>query len=621
LVHHQIEQLLGQSKRVRRRYILVLDSICLIVATYAGICAARSAVVLPNLAELASIGICLILVHLTFSVLKVYRAIIRHLDLLAVLRIAVAITLASAIWILLVNLLNPDQTEKPTLFLVQWIVSLVLIIGYRVAAKLFLEEPHVRIDNPTGVAIFGLNSHSRQFAREMKKSGNYTPSFFLVEDDSLSGGLVNNIRVYSLDMLDWAVTRFAPAVVVFCCSHEEFATKNKLVRRLVEMNLSVRLSTGAESVLEQGTLIDNTRPVELDDLIGRQPNPIQPELQTEAVRDQHILVTGAAGSIGSRLCQRIAELKPASLTMLDQNETDLIEVRNRIGNKSFPVKLCLGSVTDRHFIDRVFKVGGFTTVIHAAAYKHLSSGENYPESVIANNIDGTHNVILAADRANVSRFMLVSTDKSVEPSSVMGASKLWCEKLVSAYGAKGNGHNYASVRFGNVIESRGSVAPKFKRQIRSGGPITISDLRMKRYFMSTDEAVDLILQAIPMSKGGETFALKMGEPVEIREIARALVHRSGKTLKSPDNPNGEIELVESGRNDAEKLEEKLFADSETFNETRHPSILVSTAKAPAIRQINAMYRELNKAIDSGDQAQLKALLFDQLSRLGTKPKA
>lgn len=607
-----INHLLTLSNTVRRRITIVIDIGFLALATYLAILISQGIEFGLSISGIAGVFSAVAVTVIVLILSKSYRAIIRHLDVRTIVRIALSVTIGSLIWIALVQYSNFTKTNQLTLLLLQCIFSLFLLIGYRTFLYLYISKRD-KVSRPsTSVAIFGLGTESRQFAASLSKSKKYKTVFFFIDDPALGGGLVDGIRVYSEDHLNWALQRFKPSIFVFPQSEYGSNRHRYLIGTLIDGGVEVKLFDGVEQSLDRSLTMEVARPIEIEDLLGRKEKPVQEHLLQEAVFGHHVLVTGAAGSIGSQLCRRISMLKPASLCMMDIDESGLICVRDEIVNGGGAPKLFLGSITDREFVDQMIRESGADTIIHAAAYKHVSMGEECIRSVIGNNVQGTFNLVEAAQKAGIERFIQISTDKAVEPSNVMGATKMWCEKIVSAYGSNDSGQRFASVRFGNVIESRGSVIPKFKEQIANGGPVTVTHPKMQRYFMSIDEAVDLVIQATALTKGEEIFVLDMGEPHYIMDVASSVIQLAGKSIKSESDPNGDIEITLIGEHDVEKLEEKLFSDREELSPSEHPSIKISRGSHLSLAELNVMGIELLEASRVATEAELRDKLFQQI---------
>ena len=367
--------------------------------------------------------------------------------------------------------------------------------------------------------------------------------------------------------------------------------------------------------------IDALRPVAIEDLLGRDPVPPVPELLGPGLRDAVVCVTGAGGSIGSELCRQILQLSPKSLILLESNEPSLYALEQEL-HQQLPasVKLLpvLGSATDPALMQRLFAGHGVQTVFHAAAYKHVPLVEANPLAGLANNVGSTLVVCQAAVATGVSELVLISTDKAVRPTNVMGASKRLAELVVEAFSlevpqnAKGNGHpvtRMAMVRFGNVLGSSGSVVPLFRRQIAAEEPITLTHPEIIRYFMTIPEAAQLVLQAATLAEGGDVFLLDMGEPVRIKDLAEQMVRLSGLSLRDARNPKGDIEVVCTGLRPGEKLYEELLIEAES-QPTKHPLIFRATERSIHPKDLWLRLDQLEEALKIQNQEEALEILAE-----------
>ena len=359
--------------------------------------------------------------------------------------------------------------------------------------------------------------------------------------------------------------------------------------------------------------LEEIKEVAIEDLLGRDAVPPRADLLTRCISGKHVLVTGAGGSIGSELCRQILKLNPSKLLLLDQSEFGLYatekELRAFAGNRSKDIEIeaVLGSVLNRGLMERLCREHRVDTVYHAAAYKHVPIVEANPSAGVRNNILGTLEAALGAEAAHVKHFILVSTDKAVRPTNVMGATKRFAELVLQAIAARGSETVFSMVRFGNVLGSSGSVVPLFRDQIQKGGPVTVTHPDVIRYFMTIPEASQLVIQAGAMAQGGEVFVLDMGEPVRIVDLARTMVHLMGMSVRDEQNPDGDIAIAFSGLRPGEKLyEELLIGDCST--RTEHEMIMQAHEEKLEWDEIYFALEAFRKALTRADQDALRALL-------------
>ena len=386
--------------------------------------------------------------------------------------------------------------------------------------------------------------------------------------------------------------------------------RRQIVDVLQEQGIPVLQIPSLEEITSGRARIDSLRPIQVEELLGRDVVPPDPNLLGPGITGSSVCVTGAGGSIGSELCRQIVALNPRRLVLLERSEPSLYAVHQVLsgllpaGTEVVPV---LGSATNAPLVERCFKDQGVEVVFHAAAYKHVPIVEANPLAGLANNVLSTRVLCEAARRCGVRQFVLISTDKAVRPTNVMGASKRLAELVVQAQPQDST--LFAMVRFGNVLGSSGSVVPLFRRQIAAGGPITLTHPEIIRYFMTIPEAAQLVLQAAVLAEGGDVLLLDMGAPIRIKDLAEQMVRLSGLSLKNIDNPNGEIEIVCTGLRPGEKLFEELLIDPES-EPTAHPLIFRAVERALKLEQLWPHLDEIEEAIKCHDsKAALSVLSF------------
>ena len=366
---------------------------------------------------------------------------------------------------------------------------------------------------------------------------------------------------------------------------------------------------------------DDIREVGINDLLGRIPVEPDQELLNANIKEKVVLVTGAGGSIGSELCRQIIKLDPSALILYERSEHDLYLIENEMlemAQKLYPGKAnrvapILASILDRNRMEAVCKAFGVETIYHAAAYKHVPMVEKNPSEAVRNNVLGTYRVALAAINTGVETFVLISTDKAVRPTSTMGATKRFAEMVLQQLAQrKKSVTRFTMVRFGNVLGSSGSVIPLFREQIKNGGPVTVTDAKIIRYFMTIPEAAQLVIQAGAMGEGGEVFVLDMGEPVKILDMARRLIHLSGLEIKDDENPEGDIEIVYTGLRPGEKLYEELLIGEKDLP-TRHPLIMAANEDGLSWEALNNYLVQFEQAIESNDVEKSRQLLVESVT--------
>jgi FlaA1/EpsC-like NDP-sugar epimerase len=464
--------------------------------------------------------------------------------------------------------------------------------------------------------IYGADEAGRQLATALRTQGAGFVSGFIDDDENLHGRDVLGLRVYSPEQLESLVEDLGVSEVIVSIPALNSARRRALVSDLSRLPIRIRALPAISEIASGKYVVSQLREFDIDDLLGRSSVPADPELLRSMVEGRVIMVTGSGGSIGSELCRIIAKWAPRRLVLLEANEHALYQIdRGLRGSGGLDIIPVLGSVTDERLIRSTLAAYDVEAVLHAAAHKHVPLVESNPFEGVRNNIFGTRIVAEAAFAAGVRDFILVSTDKAVRPTNVMGATKRWAELIVHDIGTRailsGTGQRFSAVRFGNVLGSTGSVVPLFREQIAAGGPVTLTDARMRRYFMSIHEAAELIVQAGSLSQGGELFLLDMGQPVRIRDLAENVIRLAGLSIRTPENPDGDIAIEVIGARPGEKLFEELFYDPSKAAPTRHPKILRAEIGRHSGELASGLC-ELQAALERADERALRAALFERI---------
>ena len=547
-----------------------------------------------------------------FVKLGLYRMIVRYVGPRALFTIMVGALVATGVLAAAAKTfgLNPPIAVYPIFFL----LVLVSVGGIRLYMRWLSQRMHA--PGWERVAIYGAGNAGKQLFHSLENSGRWCPVVFIDDNPLLQGTSIDGIPVISLDdfrhktVCTESIGRILLAIPSI--SHQQ---RREILDRLTPVGKPVMLMPGIEDLVSGRARINDLREVTVDDLLGRDAVTARPELLDQCIAGKTVLVTGAGGSIGSELCRQIADIGAARLLMLEISEFALYSVHQELtrsadaGRTTTEIVPLLGSVTDPHRLSQIFHTYRVDTVYHAAAYKHVPMVEHNHAEGIRNNVVGTLRLAQAARKAGVERFVLISTDKAVRPTNVMGASKRIAEMVLQAMNAESRGSTvFSMVRFGNVLGSSGSVIPLFRKQIASGGPVTVTHPEIVRYFMTIPEAVELVIQAGSMAEGGDVFVLDMGEPVKIAELAKRMIHLSGLTLRDSDHPNGEISIEFSGLRPGEKLYEELLIDDNATG-TSHPKIMRAEEDFQPWPELIAQINDLEIAARVGDVEALRELLL------------
>jgi FlaA1/EpsC-like NDP-sugar epimerase len=467
------------------------------------------------------------------------------------------------------------------------------------------------------VVIYGAGSAGIQLAGALRVSKEMQPVAFLDQNPVLHNTSLGGIKVLHPKKLKKLVTKNKVDEVLIAMPSASKSTLRNLLKEIEAYSIKVRVLPGLAALAQGEILVSELKEVDISDLLGRLEVEANQNLLDKNIKDKVVLITGAGGSIGSEISRQVSRNKASKVILLDTNEYALYSIKNEIENLLPKTELyaVLGSVTNKRRITEVCKAFAVDTVYHAAAYKHVPIVEENPFEGVFNNIIGTQACVQAAIDAEVETFVLISTDKAVRPTNIMGATKRFSEMILQSLSTKDDIKNktrITMVRFGNVIGSSGSAIPLFQQQIKEGGPVTVTDPEVVRYFMSIPEAAELVIQAGAMGKGGDVFVLDMGEPIKIYDLAKRLISLSGMELKDKDNPEGDIEIIFTGLRPGEKLYEELLI-GDNVSTTEHKRILRAEEDFLTTEELEKHLNLLKKAEKKGDVVALKETLKEVVS--------
>ncbi len=576
--------------RFQKRAVLVaLDLLLLCAAMWISVSLRYGEFYIPE--SLAAAALLLsgpLITLLTFWQCGLYRLVTRFIGYRGTTQIFLAMGLSVLIWSLLVFMSGQLGVPRTAVFGYA-AIGAVLITLSRQGAGLILKSAGIRIpllppEQPKKpVIIYGAGQMGIELLHAVRRGGDREVAGFLDASPSMWGQYVGGIKVYPPRKLERLIARAAVREVLLALPGSQQRERRQILQDLERFPVEVKVLPAYEDIASGRVGINDLRPVEVGDLLGRDPVEPSAELLARSIRDKSILVTGAGGSIGSELVRQILKQAPRRVVLLDISEVALyqigIETEEAVAQfadrgPSPEIVTALGSVLDSGLVAEVMRRHGIETVYHAAAYKHVPIVEHNPIVGLSNNVLGAAVIAECARDLGVERVVLISTDKAVRPTNVMGASKRLAEMVLQAAAADGGSTVFAMVRFGNVLDSSGSVVRRFRKQIERGGPVTVTHPEVTRYFMSIPEAAELVIQAGAMASGGEVFVLHMGEPVKINDLARHMIHLSGLEVRDEHNPGGDIAITYTGLRAGEKLYEELLIGEHTTT-TEHPRILKS----------------------------------------------
>lgn len=539
-----------------------------------------------------------------------YRAVVRYLGSEMVWGLAAGMTLASGLLAGFAYMLPAPGTPR-SVFIIYWLLGLVYLGGSRFLARRYLIWALGGLRAQQPVAIFGAGASGIQLAQALMASTEYRPILFVDDKSSLQGMTLAGIPVTDRKGLADQAPKLGIERVLLAIPSAPRSLRRNIVGFLENLDVGVMSVPGFPDIVSGKARIEELREVSIEDLLGRDPVPPDENLLRRCLEDCNVLVTGAGGSIGSELSRQILELGPRRLVMVDHTEYALYEIEQELAEKAAQnnVELVplLGTVVDRDFMEVVCREYSIHTLYHAAAYKHVPMVEGSPAAGVRNNVFGSLNTARAAEAAGVNHFILISTDKAVRPTNVMGATKRFAEMILQDLQERGSKTCFSMVRFGNVLGSSGSVVPVFRRQIREGGPITVTHPEVVRYFMTIPEAAQLVLQAGGMARGGEVFLLDMGEPVRVYDLACTMARLMGVSIRTELTPDGDIDVVFTGLRPGEKLYEELLV-GENSEGTDHAMIMRAREDCLTSTDLEEALNTLFRAQESDDRDTIKSVL-------------
>ena len=567
------------SRSVKRIISLIYDAGAIAFSLLAAMLMRLGVIHLDNIGynEVFAAVVTLILSICIFVKLGLYRAILRYMAHQVLLNILLGVFLSGAILAASIFFLQASVPRSVPLI---YIFTSLFFVGVPRLLICSIINSLNKVPNKSkeNIAIYGAGRCGFELVNSLTGS-KYNTVTFIDDNPKLQRTLLRGLPINQSDKLPELINKYNLKHVLLALGNCSRSQRSIIVKRLEPLGVGIKTMPPIGDILSGKSQIEDIRDIEIEDLLAREPVKPQYSLFAKAIKNRNVLVTGAGGSIGSELCRQILSARPRCLVLFELNEFNLYQIEQELKshidhanlNVAPKIMSIIGSVKNRRKLEDAFRAFEIEIVYHAAAYKHVPLIEHNIIEGVENNILGTWHCAEAAINAGVNSFVLVSTDKAVRPTNVMGATKRMAELVVQALCERQSNTRFTMVRFGNVLGSSGSVVPLFRRQIQQGGPITVTDAKVLRYFMTIPEAAELVLQAGSMGKGGDVFVLDMGKPVKILDLAHRMIHLSGLTLKDEYNPNGDVEIKFTGLRPGEKLVEELLI-GDNVAKTDHPRI-------------------------------------------------
>ncbi len=551
-----------------------------------------------------------------FTRTGLYRAVIRYMASKAFSTMAMGITL-SALVLGTSSFITQANLPRSSI-IIYWFTAFLLLGGPRIIIRNIVTQ--LNDTQKEAVIIYGAGNQGIALLNALSNSEQYRPIAFMDDNRKKQKSIIHNLKVHRPNELKQLSENNSITKVLLALGNTSISKRKQLIESLAEFNLEILTTPAVQDIISGKAKIEEVKEVDIEDLLGRDSVNPDHSLLSSNIKSKVVLVTGAGGSIGSELCRQIIKQQPTKLILFELNEFSLYSIEQELNNYCSNTKKCnveiisiLGSVQKQNRLETIFKTFKVQTVYHAAAYKHVPMVEHNVVEGVRNNVFGTWYCAEAAIKADVERFVLISTDKAVRPTNVMGASKRLAELVLQALSERQSATLFCMVRFGNVLGSSGSVVPLFRKQIKSGGPITVTHPDIIRYFMTIPEASQLVIQAGAMGKGGDVFVLDMGEPVKIVNLAKKMIRLSGLTEKNDELPHGDIGIEFSGLRPGEKLYEELLI-GDNVEGSEHPRIMTAN-------EIHLTWPEMHNLLNRLDNTCHEFKVEDVISLLLEAPAA
>ncbi|MGR5246766.1 polysaccharide biosynthesis protein [Vibrio sp. PNB23_22_6] len=551
-----------------------------------------------------------------FARLGLYRAVLRYLTFQALFVVSAGAIL-SALLMAAISFYFSDAFFIPRTVPIIYCAFLALFCGGpRILVRSLVAQSYIH--QCKNVVIYGAGSGGRQLAMALRNSGEYRVRAFIDGDPTLCNTMILGLPVIAIDDIMPVISKHDVSQVLLAVPSAKRSRRKTILDQLAQLPVEVLSVPDMSDIVSGKAKIDELKDVAIEDLLGRDPVAPQQVLLEANIKDKVVMVTGAGGSIGSELCRQIVEQNPTAIILFELSEFGLYQIDRELNQLkaekglSCDIIPLLGSVQRQHRLETIMASFKVQTVYHAAAYKHVPLVEYNVIEGVRNNVYGTYYTATAAIKAGVESFVLISTDKAVRPTNVMGTTKrmaeLGLQALAEQENERANGTRFCMVRFGNVLGSSGSVIPLFKKQIAAGGPVTVTHPDITRYFMTIPEAAQLVIQAGAMGKGGDVFVLDMGESVKITDLARNLIQLSGLEVKSEENPHGDIAIQFAGLRPGEKLYEELLI-GDNVKQTAHERIMTAHEVHLSLSDYESLINELDLACHGMDHEKIRSLLL------------
>ena len=606
-----VRRLVGLSRSSKTLMVIIADYTLLVFSFWASLSIRSNTFYLPIMESNFLILLAPFIAIPIFYFFGLYKSLIRYSNYQSLLTIMIAGSVYTLLWFLIV--ISVGIVEKPYDFLIiNWMMTLFCVGGVRYVARWILTQ---RSREYSHVVIYGAGSAGIQLESAMKHNPEIKVIAFVDDDQSMHGQYIEGIKIYDPSSLSWLAEKQGASEVLVAVPSISRSKKYKLLQFLKQFPMVIRLLPGLTDLAQGRVSVSDLKRIKIEDLLKREVREPNKELLKKDIQNRNVLITGAGGSIGSEICRQAIRQQPNLLILFEISEHALYKIEKELLEIKSDVQIMavLGNVTNKQRLEIIFDRYNVHTIYHTAAYKHVPMVEKNTLAGLRCNIFGTLACVEAAINSDVQSFIFISTDKAVRPTNIMGATKRFAELILQALATENKDSKVNTrisiVRFGNVLGSSGSVVPLFREQIEKGGPVTVTDPNIIRYFMTISEAAQLVIQAGSMGSAGEIFLLDMGEPIPILQLAKDMIRLSGMSIRDRNNSDGDVEIKITGLRPGEKLYEELLIDDSAAT-TKHKKIMRANDKGISMEKIREKLLELEEAAREGDYIRIKQVFTD-----------
>ena len=606
-----LHSLVGLSRSSKTLIVIIADYMLLVFSFWASLSIRSNIFYQPTMESNFLILLAPFIAIPIFYFFGLYKSLIRYSNYQSLLTIMIAGSVYTLRWFLIV--ISVGIVEKPYDFLIiNWMMTLFCVGGVRYVARWILTQ---RSREYSRVVIYGAGSAGIQLESAMKYNSEIKVIAFVDDDQSMHGQYIEGIKIYDPSSLSWLAEKRGASEVLIAVPSISRSKKYKLLQFLKQFPMVIRLLPGLTDLAQGRVSVSDLKRIKIEDLLKREVREPNKELLKKDIQNRIVLITGAGGSIGSEICRQAIQQQPNLLILFEISEHALYKIEKELLEIKSDVQIMavLGNVTNKQRLKIIFDRYNVHTIYHTAAYKHVPMVEKNTLAGLRCNIFGTLACVEAAINSDVQSFIFISTDKAVRPTNIMGATKRFAELILQAVATENKDSKVNTrisiVRFGNVLGSSGSVVPLFREQIEKGGPVTVTDPNIIRYFMTISEAAQLVIQAGSMGSAGEIFLLDMGEPIPILQLAKDMIRLSGMSIRDRNNSDGDVEIKITGLRPGEKLYEELLIDDSAAT-TKHKKIMRANDKGISMEKIREKLLELEEAAREGDYIRIKQVFTD-----------